>query len=239
MSISVMSWVWKNSKQEGGALLTLLAMADFADDSGVCWPSTLTLANKARLSRSQIFKILRQLKEDKEIMVLRAGGGVSSTRYLISTGVSPTIQGSITGDIRGYPPVRPDPSLNRKEPLLIKPPPKKRRGSVDFVQVKFPEAEWDNSTIWLKQFLEEKQTTFVGIEAKRLLSNLGWWLAVDDATHDIIDPYFLETEFAKMKVWMLENPSKAPKENVVLRFVHNWLQNVARRKRDGNQVHDR
>jgi hypothetical protein len=50
MSVRTLNRVWEASRQTGGALLVLLAIADFADDDGLAYPSISTLARKARLS---------------------------------------------------------------------------------------------------------------------------------------------------------------------------------------------
>mgnify|MGYP001584552424 CR=1 FL=1 len=74
MSIKVMSWVWECSQQQGGALLVLLAIADFADDSGVAYPAIATLAAKARLSEASIHQIIRELIAAGELTVERQAG---------------------------------------------------------------------------------------------------------------------------------------------------------------------
>ena len=48
-----MARVWEWSAASGGGLLALLAIADFANDNGVAWPSLSVLAAKARLSVRQ------------------------------------------------------------------------------------------------------------------------------------------------------------------------------------------
>ena len=48
MSIKIMTRVWDNAPYEGNKLLILLALADFADEDGQCWPSQAVLASKAR-----------------------------------------------------------------------------------------------------------------------------------------------------------------------------------------------
>jgi hypothetical protein len=62
-----MSAVWDSGKYDGGALLVLLAMADYADEQHECWPSVAGLARKARLSERQVSRILRQLRIDGAI----------------------------------------------------------------------------------------------------------------------------------------------------------------------------
>jgi hypothetical protein len=63
MSIRIMSWVWENSIQKGNELLLLLALADSANDQGVCWPSLETLAKKTRMSRRYVKRVMADLKE--------------------------------------------------------------------------------------------------------------------------------------------------------------------------------
>ena len=51
MSIHVTKAVWDYSKQQkSGALVVLLAIADYANERGMAWPAVSTLARKARMS---------------------------------------------------------------------------------------------------------------------------------------------------------------------------------------------
>lgn len=249
MSIDVMSWVWKNSKQEGGALLTLLAMADFADDNGICWPSIPTLAKKARVSERQMFRILSELKSSGEIETVKIGGGRKSTTYKILKGqtpdkTSPLTQMTLTPDTDDrapLPSVSPDPSLNHHDPSFIKATQKKGRRKAVFQPINFIHKEWDEETAWLRKFLIEEQDTFTTPVAKeRLIFDVGWWEALDRQLKDAIDPHFLRREFTSMKLWIMENPTKAPKENDVLRFVKSWLTRaVDKEKGFGNSLYQR
>ncbi|MFZ0662146.1 MAG: helix-turn-helix domain-containing protein, partial [Acidobacteriaceae bacterium] len=66
MSIRVMTAVWDRGKRyEGGSLLVLLALADWADDGGRCYPSVTQLAEKSRLTERQVYSVLRDLKGDR------------------------------------------------------------------------------------------------------------------------------------------------------------------------------
>jgi hypothetical protein len=83
MSIAVMTHVWNNSKQEGGALLLLLALADFSDDNGNSFPSVDTLARKTRLSERHVQRLLRKLKKENEIGILTNEGPFGCNLYNI------------------------------------------------------------------------------------------------------------------------------------------------------------
>lgn len=67
MSIHIMSDVWRNSPSSGGRLLVLLALADRANDEGICWPGVNELSNKARLGPRQVERVLKELERDGEI----------------------------------------------------------------------------------------------------------------------------------------------------------------------------
>lgn len=75
MSIRVMTQVWEKAPYTEGTLLALLALADWADDDGICWPKVDQLALKARLSRSGAEFCLRKLREDKAIIVAKESSG--------------------------------------------------------------------------------------------------------------------------------------------------------------------
>ena len=74
MSIEVMTAVWRNAEMRGAPLLVLLALADYANDQGVCWPSLMTLALKSRVSERQVRRILRSLERSGDIEVDVNGG---------------------------------------------------------------------------------------------------------------------------------------------------------------------
>ncbi len=62
MSVHVSSWVWRNADAKGNDLLVLLALADIADDEGVCWPSLEHLAGKTRLHEQTVRSRLQALR---------------------------------------------------------------------------------------------------------------------------------------------------------------------------------
>ena len=88
MSIRVMSRVWERSRQSGGALLVLLAMADFADDQGLAFPSIGTLARKARLSERQVQRVLAELAAAGELVVRPGAGRQGSHLFRVTVGAA-------------------------------------------------------------------------------------------------------------------------------------------------------
>lgn len=75
MSIRIMSQVWEHSAHSEGTLLVLLALADFANDEGMCFPSQTTLAKKSRLSDRQVRRVLAVLIRSGELSIVRPGRG--------------------------------------------------------------------------------------------------------------------------------------------------------------------
>jgi hypothetical protein len=130
MSIKIQSRVWETSKQSGGSLLVLLALADFANDDGYSFPSVGTLARKSRLTERQVQRVLSKLVGDGELLVFpksgakqQGDGGGFTNQYKIifktegCNNVTPdkggvtfkTERGDITGG-RGVTPMSPKPS---------------------------------------------------------------------------------------------------------------------------------
>jgi hypothetical protein len=74
MSVKATSAVWTASRATGTALLVLLCLADFADDSGKCWPSLATIASRTRMSTRNAGYLVRQLEALGEIEVMLSSG---------------------------------------------------------------------------------------------------------------------------------------------------------------------
>lgn len=116
-----MSRVWKHSEQRGGALLILLALADFADDDGYAWPAVPTLAAKARMTERNARYTLRSLEAAGEITTTPGGGRYGTSGYVVKTGAEiaggqnlPGAKRSTKGakrDTLGGKPIAPNPSL--------------------------------------------------------------------------------------------------------------------------------
>ena len=74
MSIRLMTWVWANSPYSGERLLLHLALADFANDEGFCFPSYGTLAKKARCSTGWVGQTIKQMIADDLIEIVEPAG---------------------------------------------------------------------------------------------------------------------------------------------------------------------
>ena len=89
MSIKVRSRIWEHAPYEGGSLLVLLALADFCDDQGMCFPDQPSIAAKARLTDRQVRTVLAKLREDGEILMVPGRGRGNRTWYCVLSGLSP------------------------------------------------------------------------------------------------------------------------------------------------------
>ena len=82
MSIRVMSRVWDHYPGKGSDLLAMLALADWSDDDGRCFPSVAALARKVRLQERQAQRALSGLIEQGFLSVTgnENGGAPGMTR---------------------------------------------------------------------------------------------------------------------------------------------------------------
>lgn len=89
MSVKVMARVWEYFPSGGTELLALLALADWSDDEGNCFPSMSSIAKKIRLSESQTRRAVHSLIDSDYLLVLaNAMGGApgSSRKYQVNLG---------------------------------------------------------------------------------------------------------------------------------------------------------
>jgi hypothetical protein len=99
-----MTAIWDSGRYDAGALLVLLAMADYADEEHVCRPSVGALARKARLSERQIIRILNGFKADGMITPIgehRAKAGRPITIYRINVDALKVTQASPSQPAKG------------------------------------------------------------------------------------------------------------------------------------------
>jgi uncharacterized phage protein (TIGR02220 family) len=81
-------------------LVTVLALADWADDDGWCWPSLTKLAQKARVTVSHVCKILSAIEQGTgEVHRERSTGGKNHrTRYRVTVTENSVTDNSVVGN---------------------------------------------------------------------------------------------------------------------------------------------
>lgn len=92
MSVRWISHVWQHSSYRGEHLLLHLALADFANDEGTCFPSVRTLARKARCSEQWARRCIRTMIADGTLEIVEQGLGRGNVnRYRL---ISPVAKGA-------------------------------------------------------------------------------------------------------------------------------------------------
>lgn len=127
MSVKLIAAVFERSRSTMGSRLTLLAIADFADDLGRAWPSVETLAKKTRQSVRNVQYSITKLKRLGELEVRPNAGWHGSNMYLIRfpkaiKGVQtlhPPLQNSTGTPARIAPEPSLEPSINTSTTRLL------------------------------------------------------------------------------------------------------------------------
>lgn len=83
MSIRALNMVWEHSEAKGSALILMLAIADFASDAGLSYPSVPTLARKSRMSERNTRYALGKLVESGELAIQTGAGPRGANLYRI------------------------------------------------------------------------------------------------------------------------------------------------------------
>lgn len=103
MSVHVSSWVWKHSRASGNDLLVMVALADIANDEGMCWPSVKFVATRCKISTDTVRRIVHRLRDDGEISIQEqrnANGHQASNIYYFDEYIV-TLQTSILPGVGG------------------------------------------------------------------------------------------------------------------------------------------
>lgn len=86
MSVRVLTRVFDGFPGGGSELLAMLALADWSDDDGRCFPAVAAIARKVRLKERQTQRVVNRLINDGFVIVeANKGGGIpgESRRYRI------------------------------------------------------------------------------------------------------------------------------------------------------------
>lgn len=84
-----MSWVWESGPADQSERFVLLALADYANDEGECWPSMAGIAAKVCMSERGVRKVVRQLEDGGWISTKIGGGRRAANAYKITTNPEP------------------------------------------------------------------------------------------------------------------------------------------------------
>lgn len=110
MSVRVMALVWEYYPCGGSEFLAMLALADWSDDEGRCFPSIQSIAKKIRLKERQAQRVVHTLIAEGFVLVTGnelGGAPGSSRRYRLNlsrlTGVTHDTPTGVSGDTPLHP----------------------------------------------------------------------------------------------------------------------------------------
>lgn len=97
MSIRLMTLAWE-LRISATPKIVLLALCDWANDEGHCYPSVARIALRASISARQCKRVLHHLVDEEWVSVVaNQTGGASSRRYLINVHALQTGDTGVTG----------------------------------------------------------------------------------------------------------------------------------------------
>jgi hypothetical protein len=121
MSIRLLTEIWENGPNSQADTLVLLALADFANDRGECWPSITSICKKSRLSNRGVQKVLARLKADGWLEIRAGGGRHQCNFYTIKT---PNRSVKTPNEVHPLGTENPEPECINPEPECTNPEPR-------------------------------------------------------------------------------------------------------------------
>lgn len=96
--------VWEHSQTQRAARCLMLALADFANDDGICWPGTVVLSKKINETPDYTDIIIKKCIDLGELAKHAGRGRGHPSRFAILCGLSPDEQRKLKGVLqKGYP----------------------------------------------------------------------------------------------------------------------------------------
>lgn len=115
MSIAIMSMAWTAVGLSHTAKLVLLALADNANDAGVCWPSIPKVAGRCSLDERTVFRAIAMLEGGGHITTEARPGRSTIYRVHPCQAVTPDRESPLTGSA-------PTPVTKSPTPDSVSPP---------------------------------------------------------------------------------------------------------------------
>ena len=75
MSNRILDEAWECKESRPSVAFVLVALSNFANKNGICWPSVPTLAKMTRMSERQVQRSLKALRDDGRLTIMDSGGG--------------------------------------------------------------------------------------------------------------------------------------------------------------------
>jgi hypothetical protein len=127
MSIKIMSMVWDHGPEKQAERFVLLAIADFANDDGECWPSIAGICRKTCMSERGVQVIIRRLEAQGWLHIDTGKGRKNCNVYTVKnpaphaprTTCTPHMDAETPHmDAINPAPHAPEPSYNHQEPSV-------------------------------------------------------------------------------------------------------------------------
>jgi hypothetical protein len=175
MSIKLMAYFWEAGPENQSERFVLLALADYANDAGECWPSLDALARKTCLTERGIRGIIRRLEAGGWLDVDEGAGRNRCNLYRLRTrNEVPPERGSprnVTAQTRNVVPPDPErgspkPSYNHQEPSEEK---KRARDAASEVLVQWASPQAVASFL---AYRKQRSKPLTATAAARLANNL-------------------------------------------------------------------
>ena len=195
-----MTKVWDGYPGGGTALLALLALADWSDDEGRCYPSISSIAKKIRLKERQAQRAVHSLLKDGYVKVIgnMFGGPPGATRqYQI-------IIANLTGVILDTP---------MQETGVMQ--------DADGCHLGYETGVADDTQTVIEPSLTVRHSAKVKITLSPNgdFENIDPYIRVWESAYPSID---VRAQIREVAAWCISNPAKAPRSNYS-RFINGWL----------------